>query len=257
VPESVYVDNGSAFVDSWLLRACARLGIKLTHSTPGRPQGRGKIERFFRTVREQFLVEIDEDAITDLAQLNRYFTAWVETVYHTTTHSETGQTPLSRWNHGVPDPLPRPSAAQLHEAFLWSEHRTVTKTATVSLLGNIYQVDPILVGRKIELVFDPFDLSRIEARHQGHSFGPAAAFTLGRHSHPKARPETGEPDAVTPTGINYLHLLDAVHDGQLGARINYAALTGTDPDTGESAAAAESTQQGGHPAHAGEEEQSR
>jgi putative transposase len=46
VPEQIYVDNGSPFVDSWLLRACASLGIKLVHSTPGRPQGRGKIERF-------------------------------------------------------------------------------------------------------------------------------------------------------------------------------------------------------------------
>jgi putative transposase len=52
------VDNGSAFVDAWLLRACAVLGARLTHSTPGRPQGRGKIERLFLTVREQFLVEI-------------------------------------------------------------------------------------------------------------------------------------------------------------------------------------------------------
>ena len=57
-PTRIYVDNGSAFVDAWLLRACAKLGIRLIHSTPGRPQGRGKIERFFRTVREQFLVEI-------------------------------------------------------------------------------------------------------------------------------------------------------------------------------------------------------
>ena len=56
--DQMYVDNGSAFVDAWLLRACAKLGIKLIHSTPGRPQGRGKIERFFRTVREQFLVEL-------------------------------------------------------------------------------------------------------------------------------------------------------------------------------------------------------
>jgi len=46
VPEGIYVDNGSAFVDSWLLRGCASLGIKLIHSTPGRPEGRGKIERF-------------------------------------------------------------------------------------------------------------------------------------------------------------------------------------------------------------------
>ncbi|MDQ0937584.1 DDE-type integrase/transposase/recombinase [Streptomyces turgidiscabies] len=52
IPESIYVDNGSAFVDTWLLRACASLAILLTHTRPGRPQGRGKIERFFRTVRD-------------------------------------------------------------------------------------------------------------------------------------------------------------------------------------------------------------
>ena len=87
VPEHVYVDNGSAFVDAWLLRACAVLGIKLVHSRPGRPQGRGKIERFFRTVRDQFLVEITGDQrpareATDLAELNRLFTAWLRAVYH-------------------------------------------------------------------------------------------------------------------------------------------------------------------------------
>jgi len=77
VPEHVYVDNGSAFVDAWLLQACARLGIKLVHSQPGRPQGRGKIERFFRTVRGQFLAELTEDRtarVRDLAELNRLFT---------------------------------------------------------------------------------------------------------------------------------------------------------------------------------------
>jgi putative transposase len=90
VPGSIYVDNGSSFVDSWLLRACASLGIKLTHSTPGRPQGRGKIERFFRRVREQFLVELTSDRlaqVSDLAELNRLFTAWVETIYHPAIHS--------------------------------------------------------------------------------------------------------------------------------------------------------------------------
>jgi putative transposase len=51
VPASVYVDNGSAYVDAWLLRACAKLGIRLVHSTPHRPQGRGKIERFLCATR--------------------------------------------------------------------------------------------------------------------------------------------------------------------------------------------------------------
>jgi putative transposase len=227
VPGSIYVDNGSSFVDSWLLRACASLGIKLVHSTPGRPQGRGKIERFFRSVREQFLVELTEDRlarIDGLAGLNRLFTAWVETVYHPAIHSETGAAPLRRWREGVPDPLPRPSPAQLHEAFLWSEYRTVTKTATVSLHANLYQVDELLVGRKVELVFDPFDLTEIEVRYGGRSFGAAVAFTIGRHSHPKARPE--QPGlAAAPTGIDYLHLIDTAHTEALQLRINYAALT--------------------------------
>ena len=192
VPEQVYVDNGSPFVDAWLLRACATLGIKLVHSTPARPQGRGKIERFFRTVRQQFLVELDGDAaerVGDLAELNRLLVAWVETDYHPQLHSETGASPLRRWQEGLPDPLPRPAPAQLHEAFLWAEHRTVTSNATVSLHNNTYQVDPLLVGRRVELVFDPFDLTDIEVRHQQRSFGTAVAFRIGRHAPPQARPE--------------------------------------------------------------------
>ena len=226
VPEQVYVDNGSAFVDSWLLRACASLGIRLVHSTPGRPQGRGKIERFFRTVRDQFLVEITGQAAADisgLAALNRLFTAWTETVYHPAVHSETGAPPLRRWQEGVKIPLPLPTPAQLREAFLWSEYRTVTKTATVSLHGNTYQVDELLAGRKTELVFDPFDLEDIEVRYGGRSFGKAIAFRIGRHSHPKARPE--QPGtAPAPTGIDYLALIGADHDTRLEERINYTAL---------------------------------
>ncbi|HYY79895.1 MAG TPA: DDE-type integrase/transposase/recombinase [Actinomycetes bacterium] len=227
VPEQVYVDNGSPFVDSWLLRACAVLGIRLVHSTPGRPQGRGKIERFFRTVREQFLVELDDQAaerVADLAELNRLLAAWVETDYHPRVHSETGASPLRRWREGLPDPLPRPTPAQLREAFLWAEHRTVTTSATVSLHGNTYQVDPLLCGRKVELVFDPFDLTDIQVRHQQRSFGTAVAFRIGRHAHPKARPEQPDTRPPPPTGIDYLRLLQAAHQQQLATRINYAAL---------------------------------
>src|SRR2546430_5563727 len=132
VPESIYVDNGSAFVDSWLLRACATLGIKLVHSTPGRPEGRGKIERFFRTVRDQFLVEVSTSDggadVEDLAQLNRLFTAWVETVYHTRTHSQTGAPPLSRWRHALTHPGATPTPPRLREGFLWSRHPPVIRT---------------------------------------------------------------------------------------------------------------------------------
>jgi putative transposase len=238
VPDAVYVDNGSAFVDAWLLRACATLGIRLIHSTPGRPQGRGKIERFFRTVREQFLVEITGEItgelatdgpdrarhrVTDLDELNRLFTAWVETVYHRRIHSETGHPPLARWHAGGPFPLPTPAA--LAEAFLWEAQRTVTKTALVSLQGNTYQVDPLLVGRRVELVFDPFDLTTVAVRVRGVPAGTAIPHRIGRHSHVKARPET-PPAPPTVTGIDYARLIDDAHHSELAEGVNYAALTG-------------------------------
>jgi putative transposase len=232
VPEGIYVDNGSAFVDAWLLRACAKLGIKLVHSTPGRPQGRGKIERFFRTVRDQFLVEITGDAeepgrhyVADLLELNRLFTAWVETVYHAHIHSETGQAPLARWQTGAPFPLPTPAA--LAEAFLWEQRRSVTKTATISLHGNTYQVDPTLVGRRVELVFDPFDLTQLEVRLAGKPMGVAIPHQIGRHAHPKARPETPPPAPPTRTGIDYARLIDTAHQAQLARGVNYTALSGS------------------------------
>jgi putative transposase len=236
VPDGIYVDNGSAFVDAWLLRACAKLGIRLIHSTPGRPQGRGKIERYFRTVREQFLVEITGDPtdpsrhpVADLGELNRLFTAWVETVYHRQIHSETGAAPLARWQAGGPFGLPTPDA--LAEAFLWEEHRTVTKTALVSLQGNTYQVDPALVGRRVELVFDPFDLTTIAVRLRGVPAGTAIPHRIGRHAHLKARPET-PPELPAPTGIDYARLIDRTHQAQLGDPVNgvnYAALAGSAP----------------------------
>ena len=226
VPRSAYVDNGSCFVAAPLLRACAVLGIRLVHSRPGRPEGRGKIERFFRTVRDQFLVEVEARGVADLVEMNRLFAAWVETVYHRRVHSETGATPLERFVAGGPFAIPTP--AQLHEAFLWSEKRTVTKTATVSLHGNTFEVDAALVGRRVECVFDPFDLTSIEVRYQGRAMGPGIAQVIGRHSHPMARPEAAPPPPTT--GIDYLALLADRHAAELAEHsppIDYSGLVET------------------------------
>ncbi len=242
VPASVYVDNGSAFVDAWLLRACAKLGVRLVHSTPHRPQGRGKIERFFRTVREQFLVEVTDTIAEDLTaagtdhrsallELNRLLTGWIETEYHRRVHTETGQTPLDRWDAGwvrLARTPAMPTAADLTEAFLWSEYRTVTRTATVSLHGNTFQVDQTLVGRKVELVFSPFDIETVEVRHQDKSHGKALPHNITRHVHPKARPEIPEQSIPAATGIDYLELTARTHHEQVRAdrRIGYDALFG-------------------------------
>ncbi|HET8962227.1 Mu transposase C-terminal domain-containing protein [Nocardioides sp.] len=194
----------------------------MVHSRPGEPAGRGKIERFFRTVRDQFLVEIGAGReLDDMERLNTLFTAWVETVYHRREHSETHQTPWDRWSDGHQPRLPTP--AQLREAFLWSEWRTVTKTATVGLHGNTYQVDAALVGRKVELVFDPFDLTDIEVRWQNRPMGAAVPHTIGRHVHAKARPDESTP-APAPTGIDYLGLVEARHTAELADRLRYSQL---------------------------------
>lgn len=240
VPKSIYVDNGSSFVAAPLIRACAVLGIRLVHSRPGQPEGRGKIERFFRTVRDQFLVEITARPPADLVELNRLFAAWVETAYHRRVHTETGQTPLERFTAAGPPMLPSPEL--LHEAFLWSEQRTVTKTATVSLHGNVFEVDASLVGRKIDVVFDPFDLTTVEVRWQDRPMGHGVPQVIGRHTHPKARPEAAPPPA--PTGIDYLGLLAEQHERHLTEQarpIDYSALTANPDQTAEPSPLVEST----------------
>jgi putative transposase len=214
------------FIDSALRRACAVLGVKLTHSQPGRPQGRGKIERYFRTVRDQFLVEITDSlagtgtAVSSLAELNSLFDAWVEQVYNQRVHTETDQAPLQRFLAAGP-PVPTP-ADLLTEAFRWGEWRTVTSTAQVNLHGNLYDVDPSLAGTRVELVFNPFDLADIDVRAHSRSYGKAIPSRIRRHVHPKAQADT--PPPPVPTGIDYLRLIEDRHTRSLGAQLHYADL---------------------------------
>jgi putative transposase len=222
IPATTYLDNGSSFVSKQLLRALAVLGSRLVHSRPRRPEGRGKIERFFRTVREQFLVEVGHSEISSLEVLEERFVAWCERVYHRHVHSETNEAPLARFERGGPPVIP--PEALVREAFLFFEWRTVSKTATVSLFSNHYEVDAALVGRRVELVFDPFDLEHIEVRYLDTSFGQAVPQRIGRHSHPMARPVASPGPA---TGIDYLALVESQHREELAKKVGatrYAVL---------------------------------
>ena len=184
------------------------LGIHLIHSKPYSPEGRGKQERLNRVIRERFLLEAEAAGIADLQQLNDRFVAWAESYLNCRLHSETGQTPIARFQAQGP---PRAADPQLlQEAFRWSCLRKVSRTATLSLLGNRYQVDSALVGRQVELRYDPEDLSRISVHFQGRLVGDAVPFRLGRHVHPQV------PQAVSPpaesTGTDYLGLVLAAHE---------------------------------------------
>jgi putative transposase len=221
VPARMYTDNGAAYASRWLGRACGVLGIRLVHSRPGEPAGRGKIERFFATVRQEFLVEFHLRGASDIAEMNSLFAAWVETIYHRRVHSETRQSPLERFMAAPPPVLPTP--AELHEAFLWSEWRTVTKTATVNLFANAYEVDQALVGAKVELLFDPFDLANIRVRCRGREVGTAVPLVIGRHVHPKAKADPAPVPAPT-TGIDYLKMIETRHLEETRRRISYSGL---------------------------------
>ena len=139
------------FIDSGLRRACAVLGIKLTHSATraDRPAGAKSNDTSAPSgtsswSRSPPRADGVGTRVDTLAELNSLFTAWVEQVYHQRVHSETGQAPLARFLAAGP-PVPTP-AELLAEAFRWGEWRTVTKTATVSLHGNLYEVDPAFAG---------------------------------------------------------------------------------------------------------------
>ena len=177
-------------------------------------------------MREQFLVEAgDGKGIADLAEMNRLFQAWLETAYHRAVHSETGQAPAARWEKATPEERAVPEPALLREAFLWSERRKADKTALVRLHGNVYQVDAWLAGRMLGLLFDPFDLDRIEVRLGGKPAGTAVPFVMGRHRHPKTRTPDGQARTEpAPTGIDYLSALGDGHDEALREQVSYQFL---------------------------------
>ena len=252
IPATLYVDNGSPFIDEALLRTCARLGIRVTHSTPGEPEGRGKIERAFETVRGQFLVEIHGQAdnpvghyVADLAAMQEALRLWATRVYHRQKHSQTGQTPDERWAEGDPPVLPTPE--QLRRAFAWTVTRTVSKHGVVELAGNRYKVDGFLTRHKVELHYDPFDLTEIEVYWRGQLVGKAVPEHIGRHAHPKAPPEA-QPEPVTPTGIDFIALLDQAHQAETAGRLHLSHLA--DPPTGDTASVSQQT----HAHHASAEE---
>jgi len=97
LPEVFYVDNGAPFSNAWLARTCAVLGIRLVHSQPYSPEGRGKQERLNRYIREAFLAEATHHGIESLDQLNDLFAAWAAQVANRRAHAETGQAPIERF----------------------------------------------------------------------------------------------------------------------------------------------------------------
>jgi transposase InsO family protein len=154
--ERLYVDNGANYRSRHLGLVCAKLGIALIHARPYRPQGKGKIERFFRTLRAQLLTRLSPQDTASLEALNRRLWGWVEGEYHHSPHRGLdGQTPLERWAQTAQQVrFPEPEL-DLDALFLFETVRKVAKDSTVSLNGTLYEVDAALIGERVTLRYDP------------------------------------------------------------------------------------------------------
>lgn len=154
IPKRLYVDNGAAFRSQHLALCCAKLGIALIHARPYAPQGKGKMERWFRTVRMQLMPIIEAAAPLSLDTMNRKLAAWVEGEYHHAPHRGLGgQTPADRWA-ATSEHVKMPGS-EVSECFLFDQKRRVARDRTVTLDGIAFEVDAALVGQSVTLRYDP------------------------------------------------------------------------------------------------------
>ena len=170
----LYVDNGSTFISTQTQRILDILQIHLIHSTPHRPQGRGKIERFNRTVRDGFLRPLELSTITGFDDLNLKFRTWLEAEYHRTPHRglHNHQTPLECWLEKARHLKPTNPLIDLDTVFFHECHRRVAKDNTVTINTTLYEVPPILCGKKVALRFNPHqNAAKVQAWFDGKDYG--------------------------------------------------------------------------------------
>src|SRR5512139_606233 len=145
-----YCDNSSTFSSELLTRSCAQAGISLIHSKPYDSPSRGKIERFFRTVRERFLSALHEGLT--LEELNEAFSLWLQEDYHYKLHSGIEERPIDRYNASLGRVLIRRlSRTELDEIFLIRHERVVNHDATISFKGGLYEVPAAYIRQRIEI----------------------------------------------------------------------------------------------------------
>jgi len=217
VPIKIIVDNGAAYRATTLQGLCARLGIHLIFCRPYAPEGKGKLERWHRTLRDQFLSELDERRINDLDDLNARLWAWLEQVYHHTAHAGlAGLTPLARYQRDLSRIRSLGAkAAQLDALFHHRIQRFVRKDGTVSYLGQRFEVPYELSGKTVRLVVDPHAQRVVGVEDAaGNSLGAATPLDqLANIQRVRRKPEPA-PVALAPhSGPNLVELAHAQYHG--------------------------------------------
>jgi putative transposase len=173
IPTRLYMDNAKIYRSPQLARIAASIGILIIHTPPYQPEGRGKIERFFRSVREQFLADLDPKALLSLDQLNERLWHWLDTVYHRREHSSLQTTPLLRWQRDISQVRQLPPATDMRRLFFHRVDRLVRRDSTFQLRHRFFEAPPPLAGKKIEVRFDPLDLTHLEIYCNGKPEGVA------------------------------------------------------------------------------------
>jgi putative transposase len=158
IPKRFYTDNGAAFRSNHLRMVAAKLGIALPHTPPYKPRGRGKIERFFRNVRESFLAGRDKQS---LDKLNADFSAWIGT-YHHTPHRTLGMSPLDRKLCDKGSSLTQISPTQnINDTFRMEQLKRVGSDGCVRMFGKRFEVPDAIPGGAVVVYYLPWSTDYI------------------------------------------------------------------------------------------------
>lgn len=207
VPRRVYYDNGQVYRSNHMAQIVATLGAhRVVFTTPGRPEGHGKIEALNRYIRGAFLAELKASNITTLDGLNEAFLAWMQREYNTRVHSETGQTPRERYLQDSTH-IRYADEEALRQAFLWKETRVADKAGVFSLLGTKYQVRTLLDRRKIEVRFDPEAMEEVEVWQDDAFVERTKPFEVGPERGPQRPPARAgaTPEAPSEPTVDWLN----------------------------------------------------
>jgi putative transposase len=193
LPRKLYVDNGGPFVNQHLKIVCANLGIRLVHSKPGKPWSRGKVERMFRTVQEDFEagLRLPGQAVGSMEELNRKFAQWLQEIYHPRKHEGIGESPQERFARSLPLLRTLDPHLDLDPLFYTRIERSVHKDGTVRIDNHLFEVNLALRGLRVHLHLDPRVLNPILVRYKGQDFG--LARKVDRHLNSRLNPGEDRP----------------------------------------------------------------
>jgi transposase InsO family protein len=203
LPSRLYFDNGGQFRNKWMQRTCAKLDIKLLFCKPYSPESSGKIERFNRTI-DSFLAEAKLQNLTTLDGYNHYLNIWLSECYHRKEHSSINTTPFYAWNSSK-NPIRTVTPQVLADAFMHQESRKVDKSGCISFEKQLYEVGLGLIGQRVDILYDPTDLSLMTALHTATGFTKRISpLKIGVRA--GKRPKM--PDTMLPVNAASSRLLD-------------------------------------------------